>query len=932
MKKYMKPLLTLLFIGVYVVSFAQQDTIVDFVESKEYQTFFGADYPFLKEAEKKYMKGNITMNQGLKIRNEAQQYKQEMEAVIDQKRIKELEKKWKETEEEGQKLQLDAYKEFADANNDKMKIYNKFFKHSWPNLSPIKTVEREKLRIKSVGSFERAQNYRRVSEKFDMEKKLDNYYKADSLELSALKDMESFLKEYFNQQVKQKEIPNFRETPEFDALFASDRLTLKRIAKLEFQGDSLIAMGQVLLIQSEDQKKMEENIRGWWKKRKARKKAEELEVSGYKYQERGYETLEKARITRYSLYNKYLSDLRVKANPNQLKKGVQQEKEVEGLWITADLNVKNAQRKELSNKIPLYKTADSLRLIVLSNLERVLGIYVGYDADKISTDVELALKNYEDLENQLENYADTLGGYPYWVEQILRTTRYIDSEKETADKVSDMRLKRMYMERILGYEKSIARTLKDKTEEANRRNETYFRKYKNRIATLGSIDKDNKYYDEGLKLQREIERDFQHSRRNIQNAYVLYETKLIPELQESKDKVAPYIGFNYLEMVNYKVTKMRMMMLLLESEKLDTEDTIKVGRLYNLYSGISLGDQLKVEGINKQKEKEKKQTNKSSSNNKKKYKSNANIYFSIQIASYEKPANIPDKSEFRGYKEKEVRRENLHNGTAFVVGKLNYYDTPDELRRAIRNGYTDAYKVAYNNGIRIPMDEARAILRGDKKYTGKPVITAADKPLRFNKKLASKTVKSKPVTELKGVFYSVFIGTYGDKVKWKTIHNITPVYTEVEGNSKKYYAGLYHNKNTAISVIKAVKKAGFPNAYVVAFKDGKRVGLDDVGASTVKTNTAIEGVVFEVQIAAGKSEPSPTEIAQFERLKQYGQLNKRKTSTGYTIYSIGKFNSFTDANNARNKIVSAGVRDAFVIALKDGVEIPINNAINNKEK
>jgi len=427
-------------------------------------------------------------------------------------------------------------------------------------------------------------------------------------------------------------------------------------------------------------------------------------------------------------------------------------------------------------------------------------------------------------------------------------------------------------------------------------------------------------------LQKEIESGFQASKRNIQNAYSIHETKVSPELYETTKNAPAYGGYKILQYTQYKINRLRVILNLLESEKLDIEDTIKVVRLYNLYKGISLGDQLNAENLKKQQE-QKKNEQKQHSGNKDKPKSNPNLSFSIQIASFENPQIPPDKSEFREYKTDEVRVERLHNGTAYVVGKLTYEQTADELRKALNFGYSDAFKVAYLNGIRISMEEAEAIMRGDKN-TKPPIntVSASDNAILFDKKLAEKIVTGEDISKTKGLVYSVYIGSFQKDVAWKEIKNISPIYKDLSAAGViKYNAGLYHTKNAAIAVLASVKKAGLKDAYVVAFNDGKRIGLQE----QIKT---VANIVFSVQISVGSSELSAADKAKFEALKKYGELDKRSLGNNTALYSIGKFSSFSDADGAKNKIVAEGIKDAFVIALKNGVEIPVSEALKELKK
>jgi N-acetylmuramoyl-L-alanine amidase len=96
----------------------------------------------------------------------------------------------------------------------------------------------------------------------------------------------------------------------------------------------------------------------------------------------------------------------------------------------------------------------------------------------------------------------------------------------------------------------------------------------------------------------------------------------------------------------------------------------------------------------------------------------------------------------------------------------------------------------------------------------------------------------------------------------------------------------------------------------------------------VKPNTAEtdSGVVFKVQIGAFKDEV-PIDIAnKFIRIQKQGIKNYLDESSGLTVYTVGRFRTYEEAQKTRDGVMEQGMADAFVIAFKDGIKIPVEDA------
>ncbi|MBI2279254.1 MAG: N-acetylmuramoyl-L-alanine amidase [Bacteroidetes bacterium] len=88
-----------------------------------------------------------------------------------------------------------------------------------------------------------------------------------------------------------------------------------------------------------------------------------------------------------------------------------------------------------------------------------------------------------------------------------------------------------------------------------------------------------------------------------------------------------------------------------------------------------------------------------------------------------------------------------------------------------------------------------------------------------------------------------------------------------------------------------------------------------------------EGVVFKIQIATSsvKTELKPENFSGLEGVDLY-------EAGGLYRYTYGKEKNMGDANSLQLQLKDKGFKDAFIVAFKDGIRIPISEAIKLQEK
>ena len=228
-----------------------------------------------------------------------------------------------------------------------------------------------------------------------------------------------------------------------------------------------------------------------------------------------------------------------------------------------------------------------------------------------------------------------------------------------------------------------------------------------------------------------------------------------------------------------------------------------------------------------------------------------------------------------------------------------------------------------------------------------------------------------------GVIYKVQLGAFRNPIPQDLFGNFTPLAGESSGSGlTRYTVGLFKTYTTADLAKGEVRKMGYRDAFVVAYRNGVRIplyeakGETDVSIDTQAISKAKElfesrniitaattntteitmnvsldevidsneaenavgaigiadnqnwkvqrGAFYTVQVGVFSKMVSPNDIGID------GDLMIEKLNNGYYRYSLGKYTSVEQASNQKELALSSGVSDAFVTAYLDGVRVGIN--------
>ncbi|WP_101260230.1 PD40 domain-containing protein [Labilibaculum filiforme] len=196
-----------------------------------------------------------------------------------------------------------------------------------------------------------------------------------------------------------------------------------------------------------------------------------------------------------------------------------------------------------------------------------------------------------------------------------------------------------------------------------------------------------------------------------------------------------------------------------------------------------------------------------------------------------------------------------------------------------------------------------------------------------------------------GYEYHLQVGVFSNRAESSFFLGLKDVKEEVVDNGKmyKYMVGSYPTFAAAKKEIPEVRQL-FPNTFVVAYKDGVKASLSAAIKATdqdykyeakpaeqvspAKTTTAVvnEQVSFRVQVGAYATEVPEDVKLKLKRFSKY-PIDYSKDYRGYTICTVGDFDSYSKVSKLKMELREAGLGDAFTVAFSGNDKITIQQAL-----
>jgi hypothetical protein len=206
--------------------------------------------------------------------------------------------------------------------------------------------------------------------------------------------------------------------------------------------------------------------------------------------------------------------------------------------------------------------------------------------------------------------------------------------------------------------------------------------------------------------------------------------------------------------------------------------------------------------------------------------------FRVQIGAFKSP--LPNNA-FRGLSP--LNGETTTTGYfRYTAGNFNKYELANAVKNDLRGlGYTDAFVVAYFNGKRLSIAEALAMLSKEGKTPDPNAPQTAGITANANVPKAEANPAMQVPAPIKlelettnGLLFTIQIGVYNRKATIAQMRNIRPIFTEKLPNGVfRYTAGIYADAERVRADRTRVVAAGFSDAFITAYLNGKRIPFAD---------------------------------------------------------------------------------------------------------
>ena len=233
-------------------------------------------------------------------------------------------------------------------------------------------------------------------------------------------------------------------------------------------------------------------------------------------------------------------------------------------------------------------------------------------------------------------------------------------------------------------------------------------------------------------------------------------------------------------------------------------------------------------------------------------KTPSGLVYRVQIGAFRKPIPTNVYSQFTP-----VSGELQSNGlTVYMAGYFNNASNAINARKQIQTlGYSDAFIVAYCNGKKLTLGEARqleargeCIPQGDNDFL---VEISKNTKEAQTEQIASLNNESSTAIDTKSLFFTVQIGVYNKPIKEKEkFPGLNEITSNVSPKKQlRYSTGKFSDINSAKTRKNEAVATGISDAFIVAYYQGERITIAQANeiisknesiiyAQTQQTNTA----------------------------------------------------------------------------------------------
>ncbi|MCF8424612.1 MAG: SPOR domain-containing protein [Bacteroidia bacterium] len=327
---------------------------------------------------------------------------------------------------------------------------------------------------------------------------------------------------------------------------------------------------------------------------------------------------------------------------------------------------------------------------------------------------------------------------------------------------------------------------------------------------------------------------------------------------------------------------------------------------------------------------------KDSSSVKKTESAKNDVQYTIELVRYSGP--VPDDEMAYLLSVGDVKSTVLPDNSTVLYTAGEYKDIQNAVKRRdefISEGISKATIGYFKNGNLVTLSDSdiNKELSASKGSDSKTTSTLSSQANEANG-----NVDSDANQFAKGdVVYRVQLGAYKNRISKEVFKNAgTVLELKTDDNYFRYATKGFKTIQDAANSKADLVLEGYGDAFITAYKDGKRIAMNTTGA-TMETNekediskiasfSSIDKslVSFKIQLGALRKASSND---MEEKTKDLKDVDKQTTGSGMIRYTLGSYSNYAAADKSRQDLADQGFSEAFVIAIFKGEVISIQEAL-----